>query len=249
MNAMKNDFKNDQKNVKHNEIGVFPMFSPTSSRLLAATILCALCSPVLAADMPGRRATKPVYNQVPPAFTWTGFYLGANAGTVWGDFNKGGKFINPKTGFTGGLTGGYNYQFGQYVAGVEADYNYSGLSGVGATAALPAPVKGSLTRYGTARARLGMSFDRALVYATGGYAFGFSSMHNGIAKMTDTHHGYVIGAGLEYAFTQNVSAKAEYLYMPLGAGKNIPAASQLVTVPNKTGIDASVIRAGVNYRF
>jgi outer membrane immunogenic protein len=226
------------------------MMKSTTSSLLAATILYALCSPAIAADVPGRRNAQPVYKSaVPPAFTWTGFYLGANAGTTWGDFTKGGKYLDPKMAFTAGLTAGYNQQFGQFVAGLEGDYNYSGLSGKGVSAPfVPISVKGSLTSFGTARVRLGMTFDRALVYATGGYAFGFSSLSNGAIKSTDTHHGYVIGAGLEYAFTQNISAKAEYLYMPLGAGKSIPAANNLLTGP-KTGIDASVIRAGVNYRF
>jgi outer membrane immunogenic protein len=238
-----------KKNRQTKRSGVFPMFQSFSSRLLATTLLVAVCSPAIAADISGRRNAQPVYKPVaaPPAFTWTGFYLGVNAGTAWGDFNKGGKFIDPKMGFTGGLTAGYNQQFGQFVAGLEADYNYSGLGGKGIHP-LPTIVKGNLTSFGTARARLGMTFDRALVYATGGYAFGFSSLNNGLNKSTDTHHGYVIGAGLEYAFTQNISAKAEYLYMPLGAGKAVPAASNLLTGP-KTGIDASIVRAGVNYRF
>jgi outer membrane immunogenic protein len=225
------------------------MFQSIPTRLLAATVLVAVCSPALAADLSGRRNAPPVYKSVaaPPAFTWTGFYLGLNAGTAWGDFTKGGKFIDPKMGFTGGLTAGYNQQFGQFVAGLEGDYNYSGLGGKGLHP-LPTIVKGKMTSFGTARARLGMTFDRALIYATGGYAFGFSSLNNGAFKSTDTHHGYVIGAGLEYAFTQNISAKAEYLYMPLGGGKNVPAATNLTTGP-KTGIDASVVRAGVNYRF
>ena len=217
------------------------------TRLLLSTALIALAAPAFAADMPGRRAPQPVYNQVPPAFTWTGFYLGANAGAVWGDFTKAGRFIDPKAGFTGGITAGYNHQFGQFVAGVEGDYNYSGMGGRGFVAPGGAAAKGDLTSFGTVRGRLGVAFDRALIYGTGGYAFGFSSVESGFIKSNSSHHGYVIGAGLEYAFTQNISAKAEYLYMPLDS-KNLVAVPGF-GVGSKTGIDANVLRAGVNYRF
>jgi outer membrane immunogenic protein len=222
------------------------------NRLLFSTALLAFASPAFvmsasAADVPGRRAPQPVYTQAPPLFTWTGFYLGANAGAVWGDFTKTGKPIDTKAGFTGGITAGYNHQINNIVFGLEGDYNYSGLSGRGLILPGPAAVKGDLTSFGTVRGRLGVAFDRALIYGTGGYAFGFSSLESGVLKSTSSHHGYAVGAGLEYAFTQNVSAKAEYLYMPLDS-KNA------LTIPgfgvgSKTGIDANVLRAGVNYRF
>jgi outer membrane immunogenic protein len=217
------------------------------NRFLLSASLLVLAAPAFAADVPGRRAPQPVFTQAPPMFTWTGFYLGANAGAVWGDFTKTGKPIDTKAGFTGGVTAGYNYQINNIVLGLEGDYNYSGLGGRGLIFPGPAAVKGDLTSFGTARGRLGVAFDRALIYGTGGYAFGFSSLESGFLKSTSSHHGYVVGAGLEYAFTQNVSAKAEYLYMPLDS-KNA------LTIPgfgvgSKTGIDANVLRAGVNYRF
>ncbi len=217
------------------------------NRLLLSVAFVALAAPAFAADMPGRRAPQPVFSQAPPMFTWTGFYLGANAGAVFGDFTKSGQFIDTKTGFTGGITAGYNHQINNFVVGLEGDYNYSGLSGRGFTLPGPAFVKGELTSFGTLRGRLGVAFDRALIYGTGGYAFGFSSLESGFLKSTSSHHGYVVGAGLEYAFTQNVSAKAEYLYMPLDS-KNALAVPGF-GVGSKTGIDANVLRAGVNYRF
>jgi outer membrane immunogenic protein len=217
------------------------------NRLLLSVSLIAIAAPAVAADMPGRRAPQPAFTQAPPMFTWTGFYLGANAGAVWGDFTKTGKPIDTKAGFTGGITAGYNHQINNLVLGLEGDYNYSGLGGRGAIFPSPAFVKGDLTSFGTVRGRLGVAFDRAMIYGTGGYAFGFSTLESGFLKSTSSHHGYVVGAGLEYAFTQNVSAKAEYLYMPLDS-KNA------LTIPgfgvgSKTGIDANVLRAGVNYRF
>jgi outer membrane immunogenic protein len=216
------------------------------SRLLLTSALLVACSSAFAADAPNRRSAPPVFTQAPPIFTWTGFYVGANAGAVFGDFTKGAKFIDTKTGFTGGITAGYNQQFGQFVAGLEGDYNYSGLDGRGFSPTGSA-VKGELTSFGTARGRLGVAFDRALVYATGGYAFGFNSLRGGGFKDDNTSQGYVIGGGLEYAFTQNISAKAEYLYMPLRDSSS--SSLSAMGISRKTGIDANIIRAGVNYRF
>jgi outer membrane immunogenic protein len=223
------------------------------TRLLITTAMIAVSAVTFvasasAADLGGRRAPQPAFqSQASPSFTWTGFYLGANAGAIWGDFTKGGKFIDTKTGFTGGITAGYNQQFGQFVAGIEGDYNYSGMGGRGLGVPGLIPVKGDLTSFGTVRGRLGVAFDRALIYGTGGFAMGSTTLQSGFAKSSSTNSGYVIGAGLEYAFTQNISAKAEYLYMPLG-GRN------LVGVPGfnngaKTGVDANVLRAGLNYKF
>jgi outer membrane immunogenic protein len=216
-------------------------------RLLLTTTLIAVAAPAFAADLGSRRSPQQSFTQAPPSFTWTGFYLGANAGAVWGDFSKAGRFIDPKAGFTGGITAGYNQQFGQFVAGVEGDYNYSGLGGRGFVVPGGATAKGELTSFGTVRGRLGVAFDRALIYGTGGYAFGFSSVESGLLKSSSSHHGYVIGGGLEYAFTQNISAKAEYLYMPLDA-RNVASVPGF-GVTAKSGVDANVLRAGVNYRF
>jgi outer membrane immunogenic protein len=216
------------------------------SALALPLVLGAFSAPALAADMPNRRAPQQQQFYAPPAFTWTGFYIGGNVGGIWGKFTDAGSFINSKTGVTAGGTAGYNYQIGQIVVGLEGDYNYSGLGGRGFT--VPNNVmRGDLNSFGTIRGRLGVAFDRALIYATGGYAVGFSSLEGGFLRTNSTHHGYAVGAGLEYGFTNNISAKAEYLYMPLGGQSSfvIPGAGAGV----KTGIDASVLRAGVNYRF
>ncbi|SDR26878.1 outer membrane immunogenic protein [Rhizobiales bacterium GAS191] len=98
-----------------------------------------------AADLPSRKGPPiaPVY--VPPAFTWTGFYVGVNAGYGWANNSKnnvlpagaipiGGFFPTSSSnngGFVGGGQAGYNYQLtpGQgFVLGAEADIDYVGIS-------------------------------------------------------------------------------------------------------------------------
>ena len=102
-----------------------------------------------AADLPTRKeAPAPVF--VPPPFTWTGFYIGANAGGIWGSGGNGNTTLyangfpvatynlanvwpnanlgNSNTGFIGGGQAGYNWQTGSFVFGVETDFDGSSLS-------------------------------------------------------------------------------------------------------------------------
>ena len=80
-----------------------------------------------AADLPSRKGpvVAPAYV---PAFTWTGFYVGANAGYGWGNVNTNAAVsIGDLDGFIGGGQVGYNYQIGQFVLGAEADFQGADL--------------------------------------------------------------------------------------------------------------------------
>lgn len=197
-----------------------------------------------AADLPSRKGpvAAPVYV---PVFTWTGFYVGANAGYGWGNVNGNNLGqIGDLDGFVGGGQIGYNYQIGQFVIGAEADFQGADL-GNGSNLGL-ASVK---TEYfGTVRARVGVAFDRFLPYITGGWAYGnVKTSIPAIAFSADRSHtgGWVIGGGLEYAFTNNLIGGVEYLYVDLGE-KNVlnNGFGQA-----KVGTDFSVVRARLSYKF
>jgi outer membrane immunogenic protein len=161
--------------------------------------LAAVASGVaFAADLPSRNSAPlaPVY--VAPAFTWTGFYAGVNAGYGFGASNEAkttgstgfsgliGPGIAPGAlkvdgdGFVGGGQIGYNVQMNQLVYGVEADIQY--IDNKKSSSFIGAPILGTqlntsaeseLRYFGTVRARLGYTpMDRFLVYATGGLAYG-----------------------------------------------------------------------------
>jgi outer membrane immunogenic protein len=206
-------------------------------KILISLALAASAAPALAADLPRRGAPQQSF-VAPPMFTWTGFYLGLNAGVGWGKFTRDARGLDAQTAFVGGVTGGYNHQFGSLVVGLEGDYNYSGLEGK------DLGTKGALTSFGTIRGRLGVAFDRALVYGTGGYALGFANVNVLGLKDDKSHQGYVIGGGIEYAVTQNVSIKGEYLYMPLAKQTYFSGLGGL-----DAGLNANVVRGGLNYRF
>lgn len=222
--------------------------------LFAGVALAALSSGISAqaADLPNRKKAPVMaaqtYAPAPAAFSWTGFYLGANAGLSTGTFtkNNASTFGTPKGGMLG-LTAGYNYQINQFVAGLEADYDWAHVARNATFQTTPSAGKASLSSIGTIRGRLGFAADRALVYATGGYAFGsIKSKDYGLGlNQSVGHSGYALGAGIEYAFTNNISAKAEYLYTSLGKKTYFGGTADATQV----GIKASTVKVGLNYHF
>lgn len=195
-----------------------------------------------AADLPSRKGpvAAPVY--MPPAFSWTGFYVGGNAGYGWGNVNANGwANVGDLDGFVGGGQIGYNYQMGQFVLGLEADLQFADLSS-GSNLGL---LSVKTDYFGTVRARAGVAFDRFMPYITGGWAYGnVKSSIPAIGFSSDRSHtgGFAVGAGLEYAVTNNIIAGVEYLYVDLGE-KNIAGAG------TKVGTDFSVVRARLSYKF
>lgn len=219
------------------------------NKFLAAALLAGVATSAMAADLPNRTTTPappPVY--APPPFTWTGFYIGVNGGYGWGSVSS-----SNFGGISGGLFGGqvgYNYQVGQFVGGVEGDLDWSGLSSGGHGYALGSNKLTTNTMV-TDRLRAGVALDRALLYVTGGYAGvdtrgSFFDTVNGIGgAQSNWRNGGVIGAGLEYAFTNNITAKAEYLYMPMGSTTYFAGTRDA----ENSGLNISLVRAGLNYKF
>jgi outer membrane immunogenic protein len=161
---------------------------------LAGVALAAIvASPTLAADME-RPAPAPVYKEPPPPVivTWTGFYVGANAGYSWGSSRV--DYAIPSSSFavqesfdlrgaTAGGQIGYNYQTGIFVWGVEADFNWrdakadgscflTGTTGCSSGTALTT-FQTEQSWFGTVRGRVGVAAGGSfLLYGTGGIAFG-----------------------------------------------------------------------------
>ncbi len=151
-------------------------------------------SAAFAADLPSR-APPPVYLPPPPLFTWTGIYIGGQVGYAWTSGNNNfngfdpffgtGTFLSTSIGGTpsgviGGGNVGYNYQINQWVLGLEGSVDGTSLSN---TSAAFFPDGTTLSAHSTAdiqgsiRGKLGVAWDRALIYATGGVAFGGIQHH------------------------------------------------------------------------
>jgi len=251
--------------------------------ILSALALVALGGTAFAADLPSRKG--PVYAPMAPIFTWTGFYVGANAGVIFSDNDittsgnaantasnvalnrRAANLSNNDESFTIGGQVGYNYQIGNFVLGAEADLNYvDRKSNIGFVSTLGdrSAYRQELEYLGTARVRVGYAFDRVLVYATGGLAYGeVKNSANFFANTlgnplqfsggtSDVEVGYTVGGGVEYAFTSNLSLKAEYLYYDLGKTNVLVNAIPGVGVNSYNANfknDGHIVRAGLNYRF
>lgn len=252
-----------------------------------------------AADLPARTYTK-APAVVAPVYNWTGFYIGANAGGEWsrsdpttstiysttGYFattsvtainSVGAQNIN-RTGFTGGLTAGYNWQASNFVVGLESDFNYFGVRGsTSGTAFYPCCAPTAFTVNSsvssdwliTARARAGVLVTPALLlYGTGGAAianvnanFVFTDTFATAAEsgnISTTRVGWTAGAGGEYALMNNWSVKAEYLYVDLGRATTTSTNLTAFTPPfpfpsniftHSVDLRSNIVRVGVNYKF
>jgi len=226
--------------------------------LTSISLLAFAATAAVAADLPRSMPAKaPAY--VPVGYNWTGFYLGINGGYAWGqsDWSFFGGDPKPRGGLVGG-TIGYNWQAlgSPWVFGLEGDIQWADINGNFANLACPLGCQIKTDWFGTARGRVGYAWDRVMVYATGGAAFGdVKASINGIGTTSDTNIGWTVGAGLEGAIAQNWTAKIEYLYVDLGktdCGVLVcaPAGGALFGGPiGSMDFTMHVVRAGVNYRF
>ncbi len=196
------------------------------------------------AHNPSRPSAFPTKGPAARPFTWAGYYVGGHLGYGWGrfDFNSFPTF--PQTrghGPVGGLHTGYNWQSGNIVWGIEGDASAANLyTGDGNYDYANVNFLASL------RGRLGIAFDRVLVYGTAGIGYVHSK---GAGSTTPLHWRYgnmyrpVVGGGIEYAYNNNFSIRAEALGY-LGNQTFNATSDDTATIKN-----IWVARFGVTYKF
>lgn len=209
---------------------------------LSLAALALTAGAASAADLPNRKQAPAAPVVAAPSYNWSGSYIGVNAGYGFGSYSgaAGTQFKDPGN-FVGGAQIGYNQQMAnKVVLGVEGDFDYSGLEGKASATGTPGS-KARLDTLGTVRGRLGYAFDRVMPYVTAGYAGGNEKITiPGSANSSGWRNGYAVGGGVDYAITNNVSARAEALYVGL-ENKN--------TAVGKVGNDLGIVRTGLNYKF
>ena len=192
----------------------------------------------------------------PAPYSWTGLYIGLNAGyasTTVANTLSGGASGSGSASIPGGMGGaqiGGNYQIGAMVLGFEADFD-----GSMATKSISAGILSGTDQIpwiGTLRGRVGVAFDRFLLYATaGGAATQLISTVNvsaiGSASTSFTHGAWTAGGGLEAAITYDLSARVEYLYVDTGNINVAQVGPPFVTVTGR--MQDNLVRAGLNYRL
>jgi outer membrane immunogenic protein len=212
----------------------------------------------------------PVY--VAPVFTWTGFYIGGNLGVAWTkgdvtdsfgdvDFNYGQNAV-----FTGGGQVGANYQFNWLVVGVEADFDWL-ANNQNSSSAVSVPSLGSVQVSANERwittlaARVGVANNNWLYYAKGGGGwvgvnnFTLTNVPTGNSisfSNSNSNIGWLVGAGIEWAFAPNWTGRIEYDFLGLNNQSfTVPAgapflAGDVISITNR---DVQTLTVGVNYLF
>jgi len=242
-----------------------------TNSLGAATIAIAaglICGSAHAADLeqaPVYRPAAPVVAPV-PMYNWTGIYLGANGGYTFGQAtpmslygDNFSAFDYSANGWLAGLTAGAQIQSAHTLLGIEADIDWTNISGSGTGPIFSnsvlqgtATISSTVSSISTVRTRIGYAADNWLFYITGGVAVtheastltnlggaGFACSdgnpsHPPCNSPSDFHLGLAAGAGLEYGITPNLSAKGEWIWVGAGAGNTLRE---------------NMLRAGLNWRF
>jgi outer membrane immunogenic protein len=244
---------------------------------LTLTAAAALISvPAAAADL--RMPVKaPVVAPV-PYFNWTGCYIGVHGGGGWGEKRVRGTGIIVVDGvelarhdIDGGLAGGQigcDFQTGAFVFGVEGSGSWADISGDSADLlALGLTTRSRIDALGTFTARLGWAWDRTLLYVKGGGAVA-DDRHRAtcatlvgaclgtgllvgdtLARADETRWGWLVGAGIEWAFTPSWSIKLEYNYMDFDRERVNFALAGGGTAAFDIDQHVHVVKAGLSWRF
>jgi outer membrane immunogenic protein len=218
-----------------------------------------LASEALAADLPVVRKAPPV--AVAPVYNWSGLYAGGHAGYGWGrsTWTDVAGLVgddNTRHNINGALAGlqlGFNVQQGAWVFGVEGDFSWADIKGSSLFDGVD-PVETKIRWLSTLTGRVGYAHGAWLPYVKGGAVWANERMTISlplapgapITVTTDTRTGWTAGAGLEYGFTPNWSARIEYDYFDLGTSR---AQSAFAGFPLDVKAHLHAVKFALNYRF
>jgi len=214
--------------------------------ILAAALVAVAATSAKAADL----TTLPVPSG---PYDWSGFYLGTQAGWGWatqhlkddagldGDVDLNGDYFGP--------FGGVQKQWNHWVLGIEVEANWSDIDGQTTLQPIGGRTFGNVEIFGSAGAKVGFAWDRFLLYGTGGLAgaetgtlqrFGFNSNEDHSSSF-----GWMAGAGVDYALTENVIFGVQYRHYDLGEGD-----FEMGFVPDRTAdTDQDTISGHVTLKF
>jgi outer membrane immunogenic protein len=213
-------------------------------------------------------AAKAMPYAAPAPFSWTGFYIGGSAGAgVLFDQGFANNITEADRHGIGALAGGqigYNYQMGMLVLGIEGEGFWSGMK-------VTQDQFGGNNLFGTAiiknkwdydiAGRFGLAIDHALIYGKAGWAAGNFGWNRTVTfdptfnqYGSTTLNGLLIGLGLEYAFTNNWTAKFEYDYIGFGAKDVVFTTVCSTCTPPSTNTqnvsaNKNIFKVGFNYLF
>jgi outer membrane immunogenic protein len=211
--------------------------------------------------------------EAPPAFSWSGFYLGVHGGYGWGSSDwtvinivpppSLSSTANPRSaGLLGGIQVGADHQFGNWVLGVGADFSLiNGTASSASTLGInPTVAHSEIDWLTTFTARFGYAVDRSLFYVKGGMGgaeFKDDYLLSGPAAAVDSgtlgniRVGWTIGAGYEYAVFDNWTARIEYDYLDFGSTDENFVFSGVLSAAINQSIERKLqlVSIGIGYKF
>jgi outer membrane immunogenic protein len=230
---------------------------------LTVAVAFAALAPAAPASADGAYAYGGSYVAAVPPFTWTGFHFGGNIGAAFSngtltDNLTSASFSSDRTGFVGGIQIAYNYQpapwMNHLVLGVVADFDWTSLEESG-TVTIPGlgTIQGSAdTPWAmTLAGRVGVAYDRGLFYlkAGGGWVHTTASVRNlttgAAASADETAGAWLLGGGIEYAFTRNWITRIEYDFLGLAERTGTGPLGNIITLNR----DVQMLKLGLSYKF
>ncbi len=208
------------------------------------------------------------------SYDWSGLYVGVHGGLVTGDSDvslvglsalgvsdraiPGQGFNTDLGGGYGGGQIGYNWQTGSWVYGVEGYVSVGGIDGttLSTFGAADDNYTTDIQWIAGASVKVGYAFDRALIYAKGGYTganIDYSIVDviglAGAGSSSEWHHGYAIGAGFDFAVTDNVIAGLEYRYSDFGDKVHAVTVAPGQTIFDNVGAQIHSFQLNLSYKF
>jgi outer membrane immunogenic protein len=234
----------------------------------------ALAIAALATSVATARAADIV---TPEVYDWSGFYIGGNVGYAFGGDDEVG--LGPEgpgkvgdlqlEGVFGGGQVGVNWQRNRWLLGLEADIQIADINDSESGTKIDDPggdladfdSKDNIDWFSTIRGRAGFAMNRLLIYGTGGLAIGGINYKVSLTEPDEDEHahwndnytelGWTAGAGAEWAFSEKLSAKVEYMYVNFGE-RTIHASGQDAEeydFDTHATPDFHSVRFGLNYHF
>ena len=238
---------------------------------LAALTFLAASSTAFATNMPVKKSKAPAVTVTPkmadampaplqPAFSWAGPYIGASAGYGFGaktsntDYtlangNNSGNGFSDAAGILGGLYIGNNWQIDKFIVGGELSGDIASLKSNKSWIMNQVTTETKIDRILAFRVRAGYAIDKMLIYGFGGVATTNlkliidAPLGDGHSELSNNQTGYTVGAGIEYAVSNQWIGRFEYSYYDFGKATYTGKASQDV------GLTASAVRGGLAYKF
>jgi len=235
--------------------------------LPGAMTLGAMTLPARAADISTARPAPapPPSTYIPAPFFWTGYYLGLAAGDGWGSA----PFTDPfphtnfatATGSSKGLHGGgvtgINYQIGWVVIGAEFDFMATFMKSAILDSA-NTNLQTSVFWTSTVTGRLGLAFDKVLVFGKGGGAFAYdrdtvissnSGGNTGSAIGSANRTGWTVGGGVDYAITEHWIAGVEYDYLKFASKAINFTGPPANNISGNVALSINEVRGVIAYKF